>query len=579
MTPPPVRHGGRILADQLRILGADRLFCVPGESFLGLLDGLHDHRQAIQTVSCRHESGAVNMAEAHAKLTGKPGLAAVTRGPGATNGSNGLHTAFHDSTPMILFVGQVERAMMDRGAFQEMDYRRVFGEMAKWIAQIDDTARIPEYVARAWATALAGRPGPVVLALPEETLEGEATVEDVRPHVPVESYPSPQALARLEELLTGAENPVMALGGPNWSPQVAEAAATFAEAQGLPVLTAFRRQDFIDQEHPHYAGTLGLGPNAKLIRRLKEDCDLVLSVGCRFSEIASQGYTLLGVPNPRQSLIFVHPSPEEHGAVHHGALEIGCGPAAFFEAAGALPRRAASPVIKEMRAEHEAFRTPPGKAPGTLDLAECMTAMRRILPEDAVVTNGAGNYSVWLHRFFPHRRHRTQLAPTSGSMGYGVPAAVAAKLAHPDRPAVCVAGDGCFLMTAQELATAHQYAAPIISIVVNNGMYGTIRMHQERKHPGRVEATRLDNPDFVMLAKAYRGEGERVERTEDFAPALERALAATGPGGRSYLIELVVDEEALTPVQTLSEARAQGEASLGARPEPADAIPPKEPEA
>ena len=579
MTPPPVRHGGRILADQLRILGADRVFCVPGESFLGLLDGLHDHAQAIHTVSTRHESGAVNMAEAHAKLTGRPGIAAVTRGPGATNGSNGLHTAFQDSTPLILFVGQVERAMLDRGAFQEMDYHRVFGEMAKWVAQIDDTARIPEYVAKAWAVSLAGRPGPVVLALPEETLEGEAVVEDCRPHVPVEAWPSPHALARLETLLAEAENPVMVLGGPGWSAETAAAAASFAEAQGLPVLTSFRRQDYVDHEHPNYVGTLGLGPNAKLIRRVKEDCDLILAVGARLGEIASQGYTLLGVPNPRQSLIFVHPSPEEHGAVHHGALEIACGPRAFFEAAAALPRRAASPALAEMRAEHEAFRTPPEAAPGAVNLSTVMAQLSDRLPPEATVTNGAGNYSVWLHRFMRHRRHGSQLAPTSGSMGYGVPAAVAAKLQDPSRPVVCVAGDGCFLMTAQELATAHQYGAPIISIVVNNGMYGTIRMHQERKHPGRVSATSLENPDFPLLARAYRGEGERVERTEDFAPALDRALAAAaGPTGRSYLIELVVEEEQLTPAQTLSQAREQGERAL-AVPLPSDPEPPKEPEA
>ena len=554
------RHGGRILADQLRALGADRLFCVPGESFLGLLDGLHDHRDAIQTVACRHESGAVNAAEAHGKLTGRPGLAAVTRGPGATNGSNGLHTAFQDSTPLILFIGQVNRGMLDREAFQEVDYRRTFGQMAKWVAQIDSAARIPEYIARAWATALAGRPGPVVLALPEETLRETADVPDVWPHVGLDAAPSAAGLARLAGMLDAAAAPLMVVGGPGWNAATAEAARRFAEARGLPVAAAFRRQDYVHNESPNFVGTLGLGADPGLIRHIREDCDLILCVGSRLGEIASQGYTLLDIPNPRQKLVTVHPGPEEHGAVYRPDLAFACTAGAFFAAAEpTVPTRGHAPALSGLRKGHEAFRTPPASS-AALDLGAVMVQLRDRLPDDAIVCNGAGNYAVWLHRFFPSRGHRTQLAPTSGSMGYGTPAALAAALAHPDRVVVNVAGDGCFLMTGQELATARQYGARIVTLVINNGMYGTIRMHQERRHPGRVIATDLHNPDFAALAQAYGGSGERVERTADFGPALERGLAAEG----CHLIELIVDPAQITPVQTLAQARAQGEAALAA---------------
>lgn len=556
--PPTLRHGGRILADQLRILGADMVFCVPGESFLGLLDGLHDHRNAIRTIACRHESGATNMAEAHAKLTGRPGIAAVTRGPGATNGANGLHTAYQDSTPMILFVGQVARAHMDREAFQEIDYRRFFGQTAKWVAQIDDVARIPEYVARAWATSLSGRPGPVVLALPEETLAETADAPDCRPHVPAVSAPSATALEEAERLLARAKTPLMLIGGPGWTARTAESAARFAEAQGLPVVTAFRRQDYMDNAHPNFCGTLGIGANPALVKWVREECDLILNLGSRLGEIASQGYELIDIPAPRQTLIHVHPGTEELGSVYQPDLAFACTAESFLDHAAALPPQVPGPGLKRLREAYEAFSVPPEPV-GALDMGAVMQTLDARLPQDAIISNGAGNYTVWLHRFRTHRAFRTQLAPTSGSMGYGPPAAVAAKLTHPGRTVIAMGGDGCFLMTAQELATARQYDAPVISLVVNNGMFGTIRMHQERHYPGRTIATDLFNPDFVMLARAYGGEGERVKRTEDFAPALERALASEA-AGRSYLIELAIDPEALTPAASLSEIRAEGEA-------------------
>lgn len=552
------RHGGKILADQLAILGATRLFCVPGESFLGLLDGLHDHQNGIQTVACRHEAGATNAAEAHGKLTGLPGLAAVTRGPGATNGSNGVHTAFQDSTPMILFIGQVNRGMLDREAFQEMDYRRVFGEMAKWVAEIGSADRIPEYVGRAWETALSGRPGPVVLALPEETLREEATVEDLRPIPRIDAAPSAAALSRLEEMIAAAEAPLLLLGGAGWSHDTQAAAQAFAERLGLPVATSLRRQDHFDNAHPNFAGAIGIAPNPALAKRVREEVDLIVNIGSRLGEMTSQGYELFGVPTPRMRLVTVHPGPEEPGMVHRPDLSIACGAAAFFEAARILAPRPAGPHVARMRAEFEAYSTPPPPQSGNgVDLGEAMLAMAAALPDDAILTNGAGNYTVWLHRFHQHRRHATQLAPTSGSMGYGTPAAVAAALEHPDRVVVNVAGDGCFLMTGQELATARQHGAKIITLVCDNGMYGTIRMHQERRHPGRVIATDLFNPDFVLLAKGYGGDGERVERTEDFAAAFQRALAAPG----CYLLHLKTDPEQITPAQTLSAARAQGEAA------------------
>ncbi|PRY26320.1 acetolactate synthase large subunit [Aliiruegeria haliotis] len=554
---PAVRHGGRILADQLAILGAEKVFCVPGESFLGLLDGLYDHRDRIDVVTCRHESGAANMADAYGKLTGRPGICAVTRGPGATNASNGVHTAFQDSTPMILLVGQVSRKMMDREAFQEIDYRRMFGEMAKWIAQIDDVARIPEYLSRAWHVAMSGRPGPVVLALPEDVLSARAMVDDARPASVARGAPESSAIARLGDMLSEARKPLLVLGGPGWSAQAARLAADVADRFDLPVATTFRCQDYIDNGHPNYGGVIGIAPVPELARKVREEVDLLITVGSRWGEMTTQGYTLIDSPVPQMRLVHVHPGPEELGHVYAPDLSIASGAEAFLGAMLDLKvgHRADPGWTRGFRADYEAFLTPT-QVPGALNMGEVIRHLSNTLPADTIYTNGAGNYAVWLHRFHSHRGYRTQLAPTSGSMGYAVPAAVAAKLVHPDRSVVSVSGDGCFLMTAQELATARAQGLAIIYLVVNNGMYGTIRMHQERNHPGRVISTALTNPDFVAFAGAFGIPGEVVTETEAFAAALDRARASDD----GYLIELRVDPEALTPTQSLSAARAQGEA-------------------
>lgn len=554
-----LRPGGHVLADQLRLLGTDTVFCVPGESFLRLLDGLYNHSDSIRTIVCRHEGGAANMAEAYAKMTGKPGICAVTRGPGATNAANGVHTAFQDSTPMILLIGQVGRDMVDREAFQEMDYRKVFGEMAKWVAQIDDASRIPEYLSRAWKTALSGRPGPVVLALPEDMLTEEVAVADLVPTPPAKAAPLPSAIRDLAGRLSAAKAPLMLVGGPGWSAETAEKAMAFAERQGLPVATSFRCQDYVNNDHPNYVGVLGIAPIPGLKKRIREEVDLLLVVGPRLGEMTTQGYELIDIPQPQMDFVHVHPGAEELGRVYNPSLAIQSDAGAFFDAVLALPagdgRARWADWVTVQRKDYEAFREPT-EVPGTLNMSRVIRCITDTMPADTIITNGAGNYTVWIHRFHKHCGYRTQLAPTSGSMGYGVPAAVAAKLTAPDRPVISMSGDGCFLMTAQEMATARQYGADVIYLVVNNGMLGTIRMHQERHLPDRKMATDLFNPDFVTYAAAYGIGGEKVTRTEDFPAALDRARAASG----GYLIELVVDPEALTPTQTLSEAAAQGRA-------------------
>ena len=550
MTGTNIRHGGALLAAQLARLGCDRVFCVPGESYLAALDGLYD--QAIEVVTCRHEAGAVVMAEADGKLTGRPGIAFVTRGPGATHGSIGVHIAQQDSTPLILFVGQVGRDMMDREAFQEVDYRRFFGGMAKWVAQIELADRIPEYVARAWSVAMAGRPGPVVLALPEDMLSGPADAP-LRAATPTPSVePSAGAVDAVVARLTAAERPLLMLGGSPWSAAARDAAHAVAEAWSLPVTAVFRRQDHFDNAHPSYIGDFGIGANPKLVKRAQA-ADCLLVVGSRLGEIATQGYSRFDPARTAQTLIHVHADPGEPGAVFPPALAVAASPAAFMLA---LAERAAEgPVpwaasVAEARAEYEAWSAPV-ESPGAVKLAQVIAWLREALPEDATVCNGAGNYSAWIHRFHRYRRYGGQLAPTCGAMGYGVPAAVAAKLRHPERTVVAFAGDGCFMMAAQELATAVQYGAAIVVIVVNNGILGTIRMHQEREYPGRISATTLMNPDFPALARAYGGFGIRVEKTEEFPAAWAEALAA----GRPALIELVVDPEAITPTTTLSAIR------------------------
>jgi len=551
------RTGGRILVDQLRVQGVEVAFGVPGESYLEVLDALHDAPE-IRFVVCRQEGGAAMMATAWGELTGRPGVAFVTRGPGATNASAGVHIAQQDSTPMVLFVGQIERGARERDTFQEVDYRRFFGGMAKWVAEIDDPARMPELVHRAFATATAGRPGPVVLALPEDMLVETATVPDGRPARPVAAAPDPAAMEELRRRLEAAARPFVVLGGGGWSEAGTAALRSFLDAADLPAACGFRRQDLLDNEHRCYAGHIGLGPNPKLVERIKRS-DLLLVIGSRLGETTSQGFGLLDLPVPRQALVHVHNDPEELGRFYQPDLAILSALDAFAQAAAAMPaprQRPWAPVTAAAHAEELAWRAPT-RIPGRLQLGGVVAWLRERLPPEAILTNGAGNYAIWANRHFAYRGLGTQLAPTSGSMGYGLPAAIAAKLRHPDRPVVCFAGDGCFLMTGQELATAVQYGLPIVVVVVDNGMYGTIRMHQEREHPGRTSGTDLKNPDFVALARAYGAFGARVETTEGFAPAFEEALASGGPA----LLHLILDPEAITPRTSLSEIRRTAQAS------------------
>lgn len=546
------RSGGKILVDQLELHGVDLAFGVPGESYLAVLDALHD--SPIRYIVCRHEVGAANMADSYGKLTGRPGICMVTRGPGATHASGGVHTAFQDSTPLILLIGQVGRDMLEREAFQEIDYRQMFGPMAKWVAQIEQVERIPELVARAFHVATSGRPGPVVLALPEDMLVEEADVPDAARYEPTRTHPGTDDLERMRGLLQGSTRPLVIVGGQPWSREAHDELAAWCEAGELPIAASFRCQDYVDNDSPVYAGHLTLGQDSRLAARVS-DADALLVVGARLGEITTAGYTLLDVPRPRQALVHVHPDPEELARVYQPELAINAGPAEFAAALRGVPPLDGSAwrnATALARAEYlENLRHTP--QPGDLDMGEVMAHLRERLPADAILTNGAGNFSVWAHRFYEFHTYRSQLAPTSGSMGYGVPAAVAAKLVEPARVVVAFAGDGDFLMTGQELATAVQHAAAIIVLVVDNGMHGTIRMHQERRYPGRVSGTDLVNPDFAALAQAYGAFGERVERTADFPAALERAFAAGGPA----LLHLVVDPEALTPRQTLTEVREQ----------------------
>ena len=542
--------GGELLARCLAEQGVERAFCVPGESYLALLDGLHGG--PIDVVNARHEGGAAMMAEADGKLTGRPGVCFVTRGPGATNASAGVHIAQQDSTPMVLFVGQIGRDMKGRDAFQEVDYRAFYGSMAKWVAEIDNPDRIPEIVSHAWHVAMSGRPGPVVIALPEDMLR-QAAAARPGPRVEVAS-PAPDAagMAELGRLLAAAEAPVAVLGGSRWTPEDVAAMARFAESWDLPVACSFRRQMLFDAHHPNYAGDIGLGPNPKLTARIASS-DLVLLIGARFSENPSQGFSLFDIPRPRQRLVHVHPGPEELGRIYVPALPVNATPGTFLAAApqgpGGNGARAA-----EAHADYLAWSETVRPNPGRVQLAEMMAYLRDRLPEDAVLTNGAGNYASWLHRFYRYRRFGTQLGPTSGSMGYGLPAAVAAKLRRPEVPVVCFAGDGCFQMHGFEFGTAVQAAAAVVVVVIDNGIYGTIRMHQEREYPGRVSATTLVNPDFAALARAFGGHGETVTETAEFAPAFERALAA----GRPALVHVCIDPEAITPTTTLSALRSAG---------------------
>ena len=542
------RRGGKLLVDQLVLHGTEIAFCVPGESYLEVLDGLYD--APLRLITCRHEGGAANMAEAYGKLTGRPGVCIVTRGPGATHASVGIHTAFQDSTPLILLVGQVASDQEEREAFQELDYRRMFGPMAKWVAQIDRTDRIPEFIARAYSTACSGRPGPVVLALPEDMLARSSDAADALAYQVAKAHPGSGQIAQLRTLLETAERPLAIVGGADWTAQASADMTAFLEANELPAGAAFRRQDALDNDSPSYVGDVGIGINPALANRVKQ-ADVLLVVGPRLGEMTTSGYTLLEPPTPTQTLVHVHPGAEELGRVYRPELPILAGMEQFAAAVRDLrlePRW--REWTRSARIDYEAWQQH-GPMPGSLDLGDCLAHLRGRVP-NAIVTNGAGNYSVWVHRFWRWHGYPSQLAPTSGAMGYGVPAAVAAKALSPERTVICFAGDGDFLMTGQELATAVQYGLAIVVIVVDNGMYGTIRMHQERNFPGRVVGTDLVNPDFAALALAYGAYGENVERTEQFPDALERALSA----GRPAVLALRIDPEAITPRTTLSALRA-----------------------
>ncbi|MFC4950031.1 thiamine pyrophosphate-binding protein [Pseudonocardia sp. GCM10023141] len=548
--------GGRLLVDALVAHGIDRVFGVPGESYLAVLDALYDVRDTIQVVTCRQEGGAAMMAEADGKLTGRPGICFVTRGPGATNASAGVHVAAQDSTPMILFVGQVGRWDTEREAFQEIDYRRMFSSIAKWVGQVDTAARVPEYVARAFAVAQSGRPGPVVLALPEDMLTDiVGTPVSLPVAAPVETYPSPEQMRALGAALSEAQRPLVIVGGSRWDLDSVKAFERFVTSWDLPVAAAFRQQDRLDNAHPCYIGSFGVGGDPALHERVAA-ADVVIVAGARLDELSTNGYRLLNAPVPRQRLVHVHAGAEELGKVYAPWLAVNASPVGFASMLHlAEPRQPVSWSTwrAEGRAAFERWQQPP---PSTerLDLAQVVRWLSAQLPADAVVTNGAGNYTGWVHRYHSHRAPGTQLAPLSGSMGYGLPAAVAAKLRHPERTVVCVAGDGDFLMHGQELATASQYRANIIVVVVDNAMYGTIRMHQELHHPGRVVGTELKSPDFAALASAFDAHAERVETTEQFPGAFERSVAA----GRPALLHLPVSPEALSHTRTLSQVRAAG---------------------
>ena len=546
------RSGGQILVEQLKIHGTDLAFCVPGESYLPVLDALYENREAIRLITCRHESAAANMAEAYGKLTGRPGICFVTRGPGATNASIGVHTAFQDSTPMILFIGQVGSDFVEREAFQEIDYRRMFGQMAKWVAQIDRADRVPEFIARAYQVATSGRMGPVVLALPEDMLSVTAEIPDARAWQRVETSPGAQALARLSSMLSSAERPFLIVGGSGWDSHACAHLQQFVETQNVPVGCAFRFQDLFDNAHPNYAGDVGIGINSKLAQRIKA-ADLVIALGPRLGEMTTSGYTLIDPLGAAQKLVHIHAGAEELGRVYQADLMINATMAAMAATLAAMPRvtnASADANVREANADYQAWQARK-TIPGAVQMWDVMQHLDSVLPHDAIVTNGAGNYATWVHRFHRYRSFRTQIAPTSGAMGYGVPAAVAAKALHPDRVVVAFAGDGCFLMTGQELATAVQYQLNVIFIVVNNNMYGTIRMHQEREFPGHVYGTALTNPDFAAYARAFGASGEVVVDTAEFAPAFARALTA----GRPALIELRIDPEAISPNTTLQAIR------------------------
>ncbi|MEO0618150.1 MAG: thiamine pyrophosphate-binding protein [Pseudomonadota bacterium] len=548
-----MRHGGQILVDQLLAQSVDTVFCVPGESFLAALDGLHD-AGTVKTIVCRQEGGAAMMAEADAKLTGRPGVCFVTRGPGATNASIGVHIARQDSTPMVMFVGLPAQAMEDREAFQEFDFKAMFGALAKWAAVVPETGRLPEYISQAFHVATSGRPGPVVIGLPEDILSAAADTGDAKAAQISQSAPAANDIGLLRQALSRAERPLVIVGGPGWSESVRLKAQQFAARFGLPVAASFRCQDYFDNTDPHYVGHVGIGIEPTLAAAVSS-ADVLIVIGARLGEMTTSGYTLVTAPEPRQFLVHVHPDPSELGRVYRPDVPIASSAEAFFDAALTLDVSASSgwgAHRETLRAAYDAFCIPQ-PTPGDIRMEDIVVTLDDMLADDAIITNGAGNYTAWVHRYRRYRRYRTQLAPTAGAMGYGVPAGVAAAIRSAAsggaRQIVTFAGDGCFLMNAQELATAAQYGVRLLMIVANNGMYGTIRMHQEKNYPGRVMGTSLANPDFVAYANAFGGDGEVLRRTEDIRSALQRGLTSEVP----YLIEVPIDQQALTPKQTLDE--------------------------
>ena len=554
---PKNRTAAEVLVEHLVINGVDHVFCVPGESYLAVLDAFHD-RQIAVTV-CRQEGAAAMMADAYGKSTGKPGICFVTRGPGATNASAGIHVAQQDSTPLIVFVGQVQRSVKGRDSFQELDYGAIFGSMTKWAAEVDDPERMPEFVARAFHLALSGRPGPVVLALPRDVLNARVAVDDIPAASRIETAPGPADMDRLQALLAAARRPIMVVGGSRWDEASRAALQGVAERFRLPVMTSYRRAPLFDALHPHYAGDLGLAPNPRLVARVR-DADLLLVVGARLSEIATQGYGLFDGLAEKPKLVHVYPEAEELGRVFRTDLAIHATPARFIAALGALgpvPEPRWLDSVAEAHGEYIAWSEVATPQPGGVNLGEVMVWLRGNLPADAILCNGAGNYAAWIHRFFRFRRFGSHIAPTSASMGYGIPAAVAMARLHPGRTVLSVNGDGDFLMNGADFATAVQYDLPIIAIVADNGIYGTIRMHQEREYPGRVSATTLKNPDFAAYARAFGGFGASVERTSEFAAA----FAASRASGLPSIIHLKIDPEAITPGQTLSGIREKAMAA------------------
>lgn len=551
-----MRHGGKILADQLSIQGVRAVFTVPGESFLAALDGLHDSG-GIETIICRQEGGAAMMADAFAKATGETGICFVTRGPGLANAMAGLHIAHQDSSPMILFLGLPASDTEDREAFQEVETKSLLGTFVKWVAVIRDTKRIPEYVSRAFHMAKSGRPGPVVLGLPEDMLAAMADVTDAGPANIADPEPTPAGLSDVQAALGAAKQPLMIVGGPGWSNDVRERVQDFARRFDMPVVSSFRCQDYFDNRLETYAGHAGVGMDPTLAAAIT-NADVLFVVGSRLGEMTTNGYTLIDSPNPKQKLIHVHPSADELGSVYRADVPVVASAETFSKALEQMqsPASAAWSGWREERRANYLKTLEPGDLPGDVHMGRVIGILDDVLPENAFVCNGAGNYAAFLHRHYTYKGYRTQLAPTSGSMGYGLPAGVAAKVAFPDRPCVVMAGDGCFMMTCQELATCMQYDLPVVVVVANNSMYGTIRMHQEREYPERVVGTRLTNPDFAKFAESFGAHGETVIKTDEFKPALERALAS----GKPAVIELKLDPEALTPRQTLSAIREAAKA-------------------